>query len=90
MKSMTKRLLAALLAVAALFALAGCSKSDKADAAPKDYTKILHDARPDEDNEYYMIFSPAKTASSPPSTATATAMTPPSWTKRSATCCSPC
>ena len=46
MKSMTKRLLAALLAVAALFALAGCSKSDKADAAPKDYTKILHDARP--------------------------------------------
>lgn len=35
MKSMTKRLLAALLAVAALFALAGCSKSDKADAAPK-------------------------------------------------------
>ena len=57
MKSMTKRLLAALLAVAALFALAGCSKSDKADAAPKDYTKILHDARPDEDNEYYMIFS---------------------------------
>ena len=45
MKSMTKRLLAALLAVAALFALAGCSKSDKADAAPKDYTKILHDAR---------------------------------------------
>ena len=52
MKSMTKRLLAALLAVAALFALVGCSKSDKADAAPKDYTKILHDARPDEDNEY--------------------------------------
>ena len=37
MKSMTKRLLAALLAVAALFALVGCSKSDKADAAPKDY-----------------------------------------------------
>ena len=52
MKSMTKRLLAALLAVAALFALAGCSKSDKADAAPKDYTKILH--------EYYMIFSPGE------------------------------
>ena len=60
MKSMTKRLLAALLAVAALFALAGCSKSNKADAAPKDYTKILHDARPDEDNEYYMIFSPGE------------------------------
>ena len=78
MKSMTKRLLAALLAVAALFALVGCGKSDKADAAPKDYTKILHDARP------------AKTASSPPSTATATATTPPSWTKRSAACCSPC
>ena len=60
MKSMTKRLLAALLAVAALFALVGCGKSDKADAAPKDYTKILHDARPDEDNEYYMIFSPGE------------------------------
>lgn len=60
MKSMTKRLLAALLAVAALFALAGCGKSDKADAAPKDYTKILHDARPDEDNEYDMIFSPGE------------------------------
>lgn len=60
MKSMTKRLLAALLAVAALFALVGCSKSDKADAAPKDYTKILHDARPDEDNEYDMIFSPGE------------------------------
>ena len=60
MKSMTKRLLAALLAVAALFALAGCSKSNKADAAPKDYTKILHDARPDEDNEYDMIFSPGE------------------------------
>lgn len=60
MKSMTKRLLAALLAVAALFALVGCSKSDKADAAPKDYTKILHDARPDEDNEYNMIFSPGE------------------------------
>ena len=60
MKSMTKRLLAALLAVAALFALVGCSKSDKANAAPKDYTKILHDARPDEDNDYYMIFSPAE------------------------------
>ena len=57
---MTKRLLAALLAVAALFALVGCGKSDKADAAPKDYTKILHDARPDEDNEYYMIFSPGE------------------------------
>lgn len=58
MKSVTKRFLAALLAVAALFALAGCGKSGKADSAPKDYTKILHDARPDEDNEYYMIFSP--------------------------------
>ena len=61
MKSMTKRLLAALLAVAALFALAGCSKSDKdRRSPPKDYTKILHDARPDEDNEYYMIFSPGE------------------------------
>ena len=60
MKSMTKRLLAALLAVAALFALAGCSKSNKADAAPKNYTQIIHDAREAEDNDYYMIFSPAE------------------------------
>jgi hypothetical protein len=39
---------------------AGCGSSGKTDAAPKDYTQILHDARPDEDNEYYMIFSPGK------------------------------
>ena len=38
MKSMTKRLLAALLAVAALFALVGCSKSDKANAARRSST----------------------------------------------------
>lgn len=60
MKSMTKRLLAALLAALTLLALAGCGSSGKTDAAPKDYTQILHDARPDEDNEYYMIFSPGK------------------------------
>ena len=60
MKLPFKRLLAALLAALTLLALAGCGSSGKTDAAPKDYTKILHDARPDEDNEYYMIFSPGE------------------------------
>lgn len=60
MKLPFKRLLAALLAALTLLALAGCGSSGKTDAAPKDYTQILHDARPDEDNEYYMIFSPGK------------------------------
>lgn len=58
MKSMTKRLLAALLACLALLALAGCGK--KSSTTSKDYTQILHDARPAEDNEYYMIFSPGE------------------------------
>ena len=59
-----KRILAALLAGAALLAMAlsltACGKpasSSSASSTPKDYTKILHDARPEEDNEYYMIFS---------------------------------
>ena len=59
-----KRILAALLAGAALLtmalSLAACGKpasSSSASSTPKDYTKILHDARPEEDNEYYMIFS---------------------------------
>ena len=59
-----KRIFAALLAGAALLAmalsLAACGKpasSSSASSTPKDYTKILHDARPEEDNEYYMIFS---------------------------------
>ena len=60
MKLPFKRLLAALLAALTLLALAGCGNSGKTDATPKDYTQILHDARPDEDNEYYMIFSPGK------------------------------
>lgn len=59
MKSLTKRILAALLAAAFLLALAGCSTPGK-NNTPKDYTQILHDARPDEDNEYYMIFSPGE------------------------------
>ncbi len=58
---MKKRILAALLALCtALLVFTGCGSSGKPDAAPKDYTKILHDARPDEDNEYYMIFSPGE------------------------------
>ena len=60
MKLPFKRLLAALLAALTLLALAGCGSSGKTDAAPKDYTQILHDARPDEDNEYYLIFSPGE------------------------------
>ena len=54
-----KRLIAALLTSLTLFTLVGCSpSSSKADsAAPKDYSQIIHDARPAEDNEYQMIFS---------------------------------
>ena len=59
-----KRILAALLAGAALvtmaFYLTACGKpasSSSASSTPKDYTQILHDARPEEDNEYEMIFS---------------------------------
>lgn len=57
MKSMTKRILAALLAALTLLALAGCGASGKADASPKSYAQIIHDARTDEDNEYQMIFT---------------------------------
>lgn len=53
-----KRILATLLAGLMLAALVGCgAASSKPSAEPKDYTKILHDARNAEDNEYYMIFS---------------------------------
>lgn len=58
-----KRIFAALLAGAALatlaLSLAACGKpaSSASSSTPKDYTKILHDARPEEDNDYYMIFS---------------------------------
>lgn len=56
-----KRILATLLAGAALLALVGCgggsASSSSAAAEPKDYTQILHDARPEEDNEYSMIFT---------------------------------
>lgn len=53
-----KRFIAALLAWLTLFALVGCSAGSKADSTtPKDYSQILHDARGDEDNQYYMIFT---------------------------------
>lgn len=59
-----KRILAALLAGAVLvtmaFSLTACGKptsSPSTSSTPKDYTQILHDARPEEDNEYEMIFS---------------------------------
>lgn len=41
MKSLTKRILAALLAAAFLLALAGCSTPGK-NNTPKNYTQILH------------------------------------------------
>ena len=56
-----KRLIAALLAGLTLFTLVGCSGGSKADSStPKDYSQIIHDAREAEDNDYYMIFSPAE------------------------------
>ena len=70
---MKKRILAALLALGcALLVFTGCGS--KKDTTPKDYTQIIHDAREAEDNDYYMIFSPAEDGSSPPSTATAPAI----------------
>ena len=59
-----KRIIACLMAGVMLLALVGCgasgSSGSASSAAKKDYTQILHDARPDEDNEYYMIFSPGE------------------------------
>ncbi len=53
-----KRIIVTLLAGLALFALVGCSSGKPAaSATPKDYTQILHDARPEEDSEYNMIFT---------------------------------
>lgn len=54
-----KRIFAIFLAGLAVLALAGCGKtasSDTADAK-KDYAQIIHDARSDDDNEAYLIFS---------------------------------
>ena len=50
---LTKRLFAALAASVALFALAGCgtTTSSNSTSTPKDYTQIIHNARPDEENE---------------------------------------
>ena len=56
---MKKRILATLLALGcALLVFTGCGS--KKDTTPKDYTQIIHDAREAEDNDYYMIFSPAE------------------------------
>ncbi len=67
-----KRIIACLMAGILMLALVGCGTSGSSSAAAKkDYTQILHDARSDEDNKYQMIFTKARTASSPPSTATA-------------------
>ena len=52
-----KRILAAVLAALALVSLVGCGAASGTTSAPKDYTQILHDARSEEDNEYYMIFT---------------------------------
>ena len=56
---LTKRLFAALAASVALFALAGCgtTTSSNSTSTPKDYTQIIHNARPDEENESMLILS---------------------------------
>ena len=56
---LTKRLFAALAASVALFALAGCgtTSSSNSTSTPKDYTQIIHNARPDEENESMLILS---------------------------------
>ena len=59
-----KRIIACLMAGVMLLALVGCGTSgstgkpaSSAASTPKAYTKLLHDARSAEDNEYYMIFT---------------------------------
>lgn len=52
-----KRLVSALLAGLALALLAGCTAQKADSATPKDYTRILHDARSDEENDAQMIFT---------------------------------
>lgn len=57
-----KRIIALFLAFSALFALAGCGAASSGPASAKDaksYVQILHDARSEEDNEAYLIFSNA-------------------------------
>ena len=53
MKSMTKRLLAALLAVAALFALAGCSKSDSSSSASSEAASSILGSAADYDYQNF-------------------------------------
>lgn len=56
-----KRIIATLLAGAALLGLVGCgggsSANDNQNTEPKDYVQIIHDARSEEDNQYNMIFT---------------------------------
>ena len=56
---MKKRILAALLALGCALLVFTCCVC-KYDTTPNDYTQIIHDAREAEDNDYYMIFSPAE------------------------------
>ena len=57
-----KRFVSLALAAVLALCLAGCSAgkapaSSASSAAAKDYAQVLHDARPDEFNEYYTILS---------------------------------
>ena len=56
-----KRIIATLLAGAALLGLVGCgggsSANNNQNTEPKDYVQIIHDARSEEDNQYNMIFT---------------------------------
>ena len=54
---MKKLVIAALAASLALFAFAGCGKSDSGSAEPKDYSQIIHDARTEDENDNMMILA---------------------------------
>lgn len=54
---MKKFLIAVLAASMALLALAGCGPTASGASEPKDYSQIIHDARPAEENENMLILS---------------------------------
>ena len=86
---MKKRILAALLALGcALLVFTGCGS--KKDTAPKDYTQIIHDAREAEDNDYYMIFSPAEDGKFTAQYGYSASYPAEDLNDEIRTCCSPC